>query len=751
MRDFSLKNITLKDAYLLNARELETMYLESLDEARFLRGFSDIANQSNGQPYYDGWEHSSIQGHTMGHYMTALAKMYEGTGNELLLNKMNHIVEQLATYQDDNGYVAAIPQSHYLQIEEGNTSGTWVPWYTMHKILAGLIDIYKVTDNALCKEVMSKLGDWISSRTSQWGEEKQRVVLSVEYGGMNDALYELYHITGKINHMEAAHAFDELSLFEKLYRKEDCLNGLHANTTIPKIIGALKRYIVSENQKEEEFYLQVAKNFWDIVVENHTYITGGNSEWEHFGQSRILDEERTNANCETCNTYNMLKLSRELFKITKDVKYMDYYENTFYNAILSSQNPKTGMTTYFQPMATGFYKVYSSREKHFWCCTGSGMENFSKLGDSIYYQEGDSLYITSYFSSDIHWAEKGFLLSVEADLLKQGKVTATVEKITEPGVKLVFRVPEWCKKQFTVRVNGEILSIEGKDGFFVLDREWKEKDSIDIEFAMQMQAYGLYDNEYAVAFKYGPIVLSADLGQERMEDSVTGVDVTVPTRLIEIDENIMISKGISRKEWLHSLEHHLVKEGEDLKFVLKDTNRDLVFSPHFMQHEKRYGIYFYLFEEGCEAAKKLEQDLVMKKDMEDRTIDRVPVSNDQYELSHHMLTEKSTSGSFEGLMYRDALETGFFQYDMKVDPEKGNELIVKYYSENAGRTFSIYVDNQLLEKVLLMPRKRGFYEMTYKIPKEYTQGKQQVTVKFAADVQGFAGGIFDHLRMLVEL
>jgi DUF1680 family protein len=194
---------------------------------------------------------------------------------------------------------------------------------------------------------------------------------------MNDALYELYKHTGNANHLSAANSFDEMTLFEPLYKGEDILNGKHANTTIPKIIGALNRYSVTG----EEYYLQVAANFWEIVTENHTYITGGNSEWEHFGESKILDAERTNCNCETCNTYNMLKLSRELFRVTGDTKYADYYENAFINAILSSQNPETGMTTYFQPMATGFFKVYSSPTEHFWCCTGSGMENFSKLAE----------------------------------------------------------------------------------------------------------------------------------------------------------------------------------------------------------------------------------------------------------------------------------------------------------------------------------------------------------------------------------
>ena len=228
----------------------------------------------------------------------------------------------------------------------------------MHKILSGLLSVYTYTKNETAKKVAENLGKWISRRCLGWSEDVRKQVLAVEYGGMNDCLYELYSITQREEFLKAAHQFDEMPLFQQLYEGKDILNGLHANTTIPKVLGALKRYCVLG--EEEKFYLIAAEKFWDMVVSHHSYVTGGNSEWEHFGKPDILDGERTSCNCETCNTYNMLKLSKALFEITLERKYADFYENAYLNAILSSQNPETGMTTYFQPMASGYFKVYST-------------------------------------------------------------------------------------------------------------------------------------------------------------------------------------------------------------------------------------------------------------------------------------------------------------------------------------------------------------------------------------------------------
>lgn len=582
-----MKNVTLLDTYEQNAFNLEKKYLKSLESDKLLKGFCEIAGIELDAKKYGGWETSAIQGHTLGHYLTAVAQAYASSKDEEFKKITDYMISVLAKCQAENGYLAAIPESHYEQIENGNTEGTWVPWYSMHKILAGLVSVYEFTENKQALEVASKLGDWVYSHTSKWTAETQKTVLNIEYGGMNDALYDLYKYTKSEKHLSAAHSFDEISLFEPLYENKDILNGKHANTTIPKIKGALNRYLVTG----EEYYLQVAKNFWNIVISNHTYITGGNSEWEHFGEPKILDKERTNCNCETCNTYNMLKLTRDLFKITGDTKYTDYYENTFINAILSSQNPQTGMTTYFQPMATGYFKVYSTPYDHFWCCTGSGMENFSKLSDSIYFHNSKSLYVNRFTSSKIDWQEKCLKITQETNL-PNVKFTINGSNLAQ----IVLRVPDWTNNP-TVKINGEEIKIKVKNGLVIFDRDWQDGDTIEYNLPMKITVHPLPDNKNAVAFKYGPWVLSADMGTNKMETDVTGVNVTIPME-DETISDVLVIENDSIENWLKNINENLVQEDNTLKFTLKGTNQKLTFLPHYKQHTNRYGIYFHLEEKG---------------------------------------------------------------------------------------------------------------------------------------------------------
>ena len=584
LSEFSPDSVTLLDEYEKNAFRLEIKYLKSLNPDRLLRGFCDIAGIKSNAELYGGWENSDIRGHTMGHYLTALSQAFAFSGDVELKSTVDRVVSVLKKCQREDGYLAAIPEEHYIKLEEGESEGTWVPWYTMHKVLSGLIAAYKFTGNHEALTVASRLGDWAFKRTSVWSLETQETVLAIEYGGMNDCLYELYSITKSDKHLYAAECFDEIPLFDALYKGEDILDGKHANTTIPKFLGALNRYIVLG--EDDEFYLIAAMNFWDTVVNSHSYITGGNSEWEHFGKAKILDAERTECNCETCNTYNMLKLTRRLFMLTGDTKYRDFYERTFTNAILSSQNPETGMTTYFQPMATGFFKVYSSPYDHFWCCTGSGMESFSKLGDSIYFHSDESLYINRLVSSSVRWEEKGITLTQKARL---PLVKLTVKGTAE--AEIAIPLPSWCKEKPKVKINGNEINAEEKDGFIRIFRNWQNDDEVEIILAMKIEAHSLPDNENSVCFTYGPYVLSADLGDKEMNTSVTGVNVTVPLKDKEESGKIKVTSGIPK--WLVSPEENFESLG-DYTFKIKNADRELVFTQHFRQHKKRYGIYFVL-------------------------------------------------------------------------------------------------------------------------------------------------------------
>lgn len=744
IKPFLLSEVELTDPYLSNAFHKEKEYLLSFDNDKLVSHFRATKGLEPKASCYQGWEDTEIRGHTLGHYLSALAQAYAATKDSILGNKLQYILEELALCQFDNGYLSAFPEEFFDRVEEGKP--VWVPWYTMHKIIAGVVETYLLTQWEVALRIATRLGDWVYDRTNRWSDELQAKVLSVEYGGMNDCMYELYKITGDEKHSIAAHKFDELPLFNEIYNGNDILNNRHANTTIPKFLGALNRCFA--HGEGEEFYLEACKKFWDMVIHNHSYVTGGNSEWEHFGEPHILDAERTEANCETCNTYNMLKLSRGLFQITGDKKYSDFYENTFINAILSSQNPETGMTMYFQPMATGYFKVYSEPFKHFWCCTGTGMENFTKLNDSIYFYEEDKLYTNMYFSSILNWKEKKLSITQTADLPNSNTMSFTIHTQSDEIIlSLYFRIPEWSKNT-GIRVNGMPVTYERHKEYAVLEGQWKDNDRIDISFSIEVSYSSLPDNKNVVAFTYGPVVLSAGLGAEEMEESTTGVAVQIPKKQQYMKDYIIV-KGKSIELWKEEIGKHLMKQKGALEFKLAGTDEDdhLIFTPHYKQHTERYGIYWNLVEEG---SKELQQYLLEKEHetkVKAAEIDAIQIGNDQYELSHHIVGQDTESGDRDGYHYRFAKQNGWFHYEMKVNPVGDTYLQFSYMPGDCRDSFFVYVNDVLLSTEVIGDKSwRDLTKKSYLIPREVYEGQTSVVVKFMAKETCRTGRIVEIIR-----
>lgn len=432
-----------------------------------------------------------------------------------------------------------------------------------------------------------KLGDWIYNRVSKWDANTQKTVLGIEYGGMNDCLYDLYAVVkakegeeAAKKYAEAAHKFDEIDLFELINKgTKNAVDGKHANTTIPRFLGALKRYMVLG--EGEEKYLEYVETFWDYVLTHHSYITGGNSEWEHFGADDVLDKERTECNCETCNTYNMLKMTRQLFMITGDSKYSDYYENTLINAIMSSQDPETGMSMYFQPMASGYQKVFGEPENKFWCCTGSGMENFTKLNDSIYYQKDNILAVAQYLASTVKFEAGNMKVTQSGDLTQSEKMTLTVSKLADGEIsgEIRLRLPDWLAGDAKITINEEAYNDYAvKDSYAVIPAD-KLADGTKIEITLPMKAvaYNLPDGENTYAFKYGPYVLSAKLGSSSQPQGTTGVNVSVPTTKAIANDRVAITSADTVSEYMADIDKNLVKAEGKMEFQLKGTNNKYTF------------------------------------------------------------------------------------------------------------------------------------------------------------------------------
>lgn len=604
---YNVSSVKMTGDFFENALDKEIDYLLSLDPERLLVNFRKNHGIPTDLQPYGGWENSLIGGHTMGHYLTALAQAYVNAGTsssdkKKLYDRMTLIIDGLAECQRSNGFLwgstllGANSEIQFDNVENGKSdifNEAWVPWYTMHKILEGLLSVYTETGYQPALDIVSKLGDWVCERTGRWSDETRNTVLRIEYGGMNDAMYDLYAVTGEKKYAEAAHRFDEEDLFERIRSdQKNVLNGLHANTTIPKVIGAMKRWLVLGEKGNEE-YLETAETFWQMVVDHHTYATGGNSEWEHFGEDDVLNLERTNCNCETCNVYNMLKLTRYLFEATGEKKYADYYENAFYNHIMASQNPETGMTTYFQAMATGYFRTFSTATDSFWCCTGSGMENMTKLGDGVYFRRGDDVYVNMYLSSELSDPDLGLKLTQTSDIPETDTAQFKLKLDSSMAFALRLRIPDWASGEISVSVNGESYDYTEDGGYAVIEREWNSGDTLEVKIPFELMAQNLQDGINTVCFKYGPMLLAAKLSDENMTTTYTGMSVLIPEKTVVPNDTLILNDGITPTAVKGSPSDYFVK-GDGLSFSFNAIEKPMEFVPYYTLYNTRYGIYWKL-------------------------------------------------------------------------------------------------------------------------------------------------------------
>lgn len=794
--DSIMESVTLQDEWLSNAAEKENEYLLSLDSEKFLYEWYKLAGlEPTTESGYDGWERgtgNNFRGHAFGHYMSALSQAYlssSGETKDQLKTEISEAVNGLAAcqsaygaaYPGSTGYVSPFPEEWLQRVDGVPLAGTKiksgdnliVPYYNLHKMVAGLLDVAKNVDDPELKStalsVAEGFGEYLYNRLSMLTDKNQ--MLRTEYGGMNEALYELYNLTGNDHFKTAAEYFDETTLFEHLAANKDVLNGKHANTTVPKLTGAVKRYtVLTENEEyynalsQEEkdglnMYLEAAKNFWDITIDHHTYVTGGNSQSEHFheadkiGYDATKSEYDASTTCETCNTYNMLKLSKALYHVTGDKKYMDYFERTYTNAILPSQNPETGTTMYFQPMAPGYNKVFNRPFDEFWCCTGTGMENFSKLGDNIYQMNADGVSVHMFWASELN--RDGIHIKQIANMPNEDTVTFEVKKAKE-GTVLRLRKPDWLAGEAVIKVNDKKVELQEENGYFKV--EVKSADKVTYQMPMQIVAYPMPDKPNLIAFKYGPIVLSAKLTANNMEASnPNGILVRVGT-FDQKAQTVITTQNMSTEEWLANLNENMVRiedgENGEIQFTLKNvdsTSEELIYSPHYMRYKERYGIYMYMEEPDSQASQDriLENKKVIRdQEMSIDYLDSFDANNS--EAAKNQQGENTQVGSHLGKTYRDGKKDGWFSYDLKIDPQaEHNYLNCVFFSGDRGRKYDIMVDGTVLDgpyDYSDAPSANEFYTHTIEIPKEIIDNAKdgKVTIRFQSrpEYNSFVGGLF---------
>jgi uncharacterized protein len=723
---FPLSDIKLLAGPFHEAMKRDVEYLLQLEPDRLLHRFRLFAGLTPKASIYAGWESETISGQTLGHYLSASAMHYAASGDESFRQKVDYVVDELEVCQQarKTGYVGAIPRedSVWHEVSKGNIrtagfdlNGLWSPWYNLHKTFAGLIDAYLYADNMKAKEVVIRFADWADQITAGLNGEQLQKMLACEFGGMNDALLNVYAITGNKKYLEVADRFYHKAIMDPLVNQQDQLSGKHSNTQIPKIIGAARRYELTRDIKDKT----IAEFFWNTVVYKHTYVMGGNSEYEYLTEPGKLSNHLSQNTAETCNTYNMMKLTRHLFSWQPNAELFNFYERALYNNILSSQHPQSGMMCYFTPLRMGAKKDFSTPFDSFWCCVGSGIENHVKYGEAIYNRGKDgSVFVNLFIASELNWKEKNVVIKQETTFPFGEATTFYIHSDKPQKFTLRIRKPEWTSAA-SFKVNKKIIQprLEA-NGYWSITRTWKKEDQVEIVLPMQLSTEPMPDNANRIALLYGPIVLAGDLGTSK-PDPVKGIPV-------------FVNEHKNVKEWVHPLNM------KNLVFQAKgvSTTGDIAFSPLYQFTDHYYSVYWDQFTTQSwaqqQAAYEAEKERIRK--LEERTIDVLRLGEMQPERDHHVTGERTIAGEDNDRTYRDADERGWFSFQMKIMPHVENTLMLTYWGSERGRKmFDIFVDDIKIGTQELNSNDPGkFFDANYLLASELISNKTSVTVKLVA-------------------
>jgi hypothetical protein len=731
---FNLKDVKLLSSPFSHAMKMDSAYLLSIKPDRLLHRFHKHAGLPVKDSIYGGWEMDGISGHTLGHYLSACAMMYASTGNRQFKEKVNYIVDELRRCQQarKTGYVGGIPNEDtvFAQVKRGeirsagfDLNGSWVPWYTFHKLLAGLLDAYLYCGNQKALAIATDAADWAATIVNGLTEEQRLKMLNCEHGGMNEVLANIYAITGNEKYLYLSRKFHDDFVLGKLAQQIDPMPGKHSNTNVPKAIGCARRYEITGDERDKT----IASYFWESMVHHHSYVIGGNSNYEYCGARDSLNDRLSDATCETCNTYNMLKLTRHLFAVNPTGGLMDFYERALYNHILASQNPEDGMMTYFVPLRMGTKKEFSRPFSSFTCCVGSGMENHSKYAEQIYSHHDNSLFVNLFIPSSVNWKEKNVTITQLNFIPDNSEVRLKITCKSPVDFNIRIRKPFWVKDSRVIKVNDTEVKTELSDGYLSVSRQWKNGDIITVDYPADLYTESMPDNPNRIAFKYGPLVLAGLLGKE-MPDPVYGTPV-----LLTDNRNV--------NEWIKPATQPLEFE---MKGVGKPFDTKLV--PFYKAYDRYYSVYWDYFTNADWTARQAEYEAEKKrqKEIEERTVDNLRIGEMQPERDHKLVaSERSYVSDAVGRRGREARRDNYFSFEMKVQPGIVQSLLLTYIGDDKNRKFDILVEGVKIVTVEWNGGKTGkFYDVEYMIPDELLKGKEKITVRIEANYGKTAGRVF---------
>jgi uncharacterized protein len=758
--EFPLRDVTLLDGPFKHARDLNIQTLLKYDLDRLLAPYRKEAGLPAKASFYPNWE--GLDGHIGGHYLSAMAMNYAATDNAECKRRMEYMITELKACQEANeinnndwgkGYVGGVPKSKVIwgTLQKGDFTAyrsTWAPWYNLHKLYAGLRDAWIYTGNKDARTIFLKFCDWGINITSSLTDAQMQSMLDSEQGGMNEIFADAYQISGDEKYLITAKRFSHRMLLDPMSSDIDNLDNKHANTQIPKAIGFQRIAELTHDKK----FTEAGSFFWETGTGKRSLAFGGNSRREFFpSASSCIDFINDVEGPESCNSYNMLKLTEDLFRTNPSAKYADYYERTLYNHILSTQHPEHGGYVYFTPARPRHYRVYSAPNEAMWCCVGTGMENHGKYNQFIYSHKHDSLFLNLFIASELDWKERGVKIRQETRFPDEEQTKLTVTKGSS-HFNLMIRYPSWVKDgDLRITVNGKAISFNAHpSSYIVVNRLWKAGDEIKVLLPMHNSIEHLPNVPSYIAIMRGPILLGAKTGTEDLQgliadDSRWG---QIPSgKKLPVDKApIIIEDDISKiaDELVPVKDKPLTFTAPGLKMI---NPINVVLEPFYRIHDARYMMYWMSLT-NIQCRSYIDSLAVQEKEkmeLQKRTIDFVAPGEQQPEADHAMQKENSNSGNNMDEFWRDARYEGYFSYDIATNKESDLSMIVRYWgTERGDRKFDIYIDSTKLVSENNTGRwnQNKFQDVEYPIPNTLINGKNSIRVKFQALPGANAGPVF---------
>lgn len=741
-RPLPLSAVRLRPSDFAHAVAINRAWLLRLDADRLLHNFHSFAGLPVKGKVYGGWESDTIAGHTLGHYLSGLALTHAQLGCDDCSNRAAYIIDQLAACQAANGdgYVAGFTRKRkdgsivdgkeiFPEIMRGDIrsagfdlNGCWVPFYNWHKLYTGLFDVIDhIGPNPKALAIATGLGAYIERVFAALNDDQVQVVLACEHGGLNESFAELHARTGDARWLALAERIYHRKVLDPLAAKRDELANIHANTQVPKLIGLARLYEITGKPA----YGTAARFFWEQVTRHHSYVIGGNADREYFTAPDTIAQHITEQTCEHCNTYNMLKLTRQLYGWAPDGALFDYYERAHLNHVMAQQEPVNGGFTYMTPLMTGARREYSAMDgEEFWCCVGTGMESHAKHGESIFWTGDDMLIVNLYIPADATWAARGATIGLATEYPFDGEATLTFTTLDKSGsFPVALRVPGWARSA-DVFVNGKPILAARSNGYAIVERRWRAGDAVTIRLPLDLRLEATPGDAQTVAVLRGPLVLAGDLGRaegtwDKPDPAMVGDDLLAAFTAV--------ATGTAQYETTG-----LIRPG------------DLTFAPFYRQHDRRSAVYFRRF---TDAQWKTEEAAFLAaqaeaKDIAARSVDVMHLGEMQPERDHGLTSEISYPLTYRGRTGRDARTGGFFQFTMAVKP---GPLILQatYWGDESKRSFDILVDDRRIATQTLDRSRPGtFYDVEYPVPEALTRGKRRVTIRVVPHERNTAGPVF---------